>query len=742
MTETPLEILNTIFGFSHFLGEQELIINHVMAGGNALVLMPTGGGKSLCYQIPALIRPGVAVVVSPLISLMQDQVTALQQLGIRAAALNSSLDFEQRQIVSQQLRQNQLDLLYVSPEKLMTPHLLEFLETVEIALFAIDEAHCISQWGHDFRREYMQLSILPERFPSTPRLALTATADFLTRKDIITKLKLEKAKIFIASFNRANIRYQVVLKHNARQQLLDFLRKEGLLGEAGIVYCLTRNEVEKTAQWMTQKGLSALPYHAGLTQLTRQHNQSRFLREEGLIIVATVAFGMGIDKSNVRFVAHLDLPRSIEAYYQETGRAGRDGLPAIAWMSYGLKDVIMLRKMMEQSEADEQHKWVERQKLEKMLAYCEMISCRRQALLDYFGEQLPTPCGNCDTCLEPVETWDGTQAAQKALSCVYRTGQRFGVNYLIEVLLGKMTERVRKFNHQNLSTFGIGSELNEQQWHSVFRQLIARGFVAVNMEGYSTLQLTEQARSLLRGEQSLLLRKDIYQTSKKEELKYGHASRQVLTGNDKILYETLRAKRLELSQNQEIPPYLIFHDSTLQEIVRHRPRTLEDFSRLSGVGAQKLERYGQIFLNLLEDHILQYEDSSLQKSVKPTISDANIPADDSFSNTVTETVLAFQSGQSPQEIAQQRQLKISTIHGHLAQAIEQGRLKLRDVIKITEEEIHEIEEVLLEIPTEELHTLKPVFEAFAGTYDYGILKCIRANLWRKIKEPAAVYHSS
>lgn len=742
MTQIPLEILNTIFGYSHFIGEQEPIIYHVIAGGSALVLMPTGGGKSLCYQIPALIRPGVAVVVSPLISLMQDQVTALQQLGIRAEALNSSLDYEQRQIVSQQLRQNQLDLLYVSPEKLMTPHLLEFLETIDISLFAIDEAHCISQWGHDFRPEYMQLSILHERFPSIPRLALTATADIPTRKDIITKLKLDEAKIFIASFNRANIRYQVVLKRNARQQLLDFLHKEALFGEAGIVYCLTRNKVEETAQWMTQNGLSALPYHAGLAQSVRQDNQNRFLREEGLIIVATIAFGMGIDKSNVRFVAHLDLPKSIEAYYQETGRAGRDGLPAIAWMSYGLKDVVTLRRIMEQSEADRQHKWIEQQKLEKMLAYCEMTTCRRQALLDYFGEQLATPCGNCDICLAPVETWDGTQAAQKALSCVYRTGQRFGVNYLIDVLLGRMTERVQKFNHQGLSTFGIGTELKEQQWHSVFRQLIARGFVTVDIEGYGNLQLTEQARPLLRGEQSLLLRKDIHQTTKKEEQKYGRASRQTFEGHKKILYETLRAKRLELSQNQEIPPYLIFHDSTLEEIVRYRPRSLEDFSRLSGVGARKLERYGQIFLDVLEEHILQYEDSSLQKPVKPATAEADFAADDSLSDTVTETVVAFQSGQSPQEIAKQRQLKISTIHGHLAQAIEQGQLKLREVIEISEEEIHDIEEALLERPTEELHTLKPVFEAFAGMYDYNTLKCIRANLWRKIKEPATVYHSS
>jgi len=745
MIQTPLDILNTIFGYSQFIGEQEPIINHIIAGGSALILMPTGGGKSLCYQIPALIRPGVAVVVSPLISLMQDQVSALQQLGVRAAALNSSLDFEQRRIVSQQLRQNQLDLLYVSPEKLMTSRLLEFLATIEIALFAIDEAHCISQWGHDFRREYMQLSILSERFPTIPRLALTATADLPTRKDIITKLRLEKAKIFIASFNRVNIRYQVVLKRNVRQQFLNFLHKEALLGEAGIVYCLTRNKVEETAQWMTENGLPALPYHAGLESSVRQHHQNRFLREEGLIMVATIAFGMGIDKSNVRFVAHLDLPKSIEAYYQETGRAGRDGLPAIAWMSYGLQDVTMLRKIMAQSEADRLYKSIELQKLEKMLAYCETTTCRRQALLDYFAEQLPTACGNCDICLEPVETWDGTKAAQKALSCIYRTEQRFGVHYVIDVLLGKMTQRVEKYQHQYLSTFGIGKELKEQQWYSVFRQLIARGFVTVDSEGYGTLQLTQQARPLLRGEQSLLLRKDIHQTTKKEAQKYGRSSRQVFEDDEKILYDSLRAKRLELAQAQEIPPYLIFHDSTLEEIVHHRPRNLEEFSRISGVGTRKLECYGQIFLEILEDHILQNEkkpspENSVENSVKSTISYINV--EQPLSNTVNETVFAIQNGQSPQEIAQQRKLKINTIYGHLVQAIEQGHLNLRDVIKISEEEIHKIEAVLLERPTEELHTLKPVFEAFAGLYDYDTLRCIKANLWRKIKEPAAVYYLS
>ncbi len=462
---TPLNILRNTFGYQNFRGEQENIINHILADGDALVLMPTGGGKSLCYQIPALIRPGVAIIISPLISLMQDQVIALQQFGIRAAFLNSSLTLDEARLVSRQLRQGELDLLYIAPERLMTSRFLDFLNTAQIALFAIDEAHCVSQWGHDFRTDYAQLSILHQRFPTIPRIALTATADEPTRRDIINHLGLDKAKIFIAGFNRPNIRYRVVQKKNARRQLLDFLQEEGYHGDAGIVYCLSRKKVEETAEWLNKQGWLALPYHAGLDSQVRKQNQTRFLREEGVIIVATVAFGMGIDKPNVRFVAHLDLPKSMEAYYQETGRAGRDGLPANAWMAYGLQDVVLLRRMMEQSDADEQHKRLERHKLESMLAYCELTTCRRQSLLEYFKDHLDQPCGNCDTCLEPVETWDGTEAAQKALSCIYRTGQRFGVHYLIDVLLGKDNPRIKAQGHEQLSTFGIGQEFSEQQWH-------------------------------------------------------------------------------------------------------------------------------------------------------------------------------------------------------------------------------------------------------------------------------------
>lgn len=606
-TPSPHAILRNVFGYDSFRGQQENIINHLLAGGDALVLMPTGGGKSLCYQIPALIRSGVTIVISPLISLMQDQVSALLQLGLRAAFLNSSLTPEQSRQVSRQLRQGELDLLYVSPERVVTPRFLEFLDTLSVTLFAIDEAHCVSRWGHDFRPEYLQLSILQDRFPQIPRVALTATADGPTRRDIINHLKLEHAKLFLASFDRPNIRYRVIQKNHPRQQLLNFLDTEHR-GDAGIVYCLSRKKVEETAHWLQQQGWMALPYHAELPAQTRQIHQERFLREEGMVIVATVAFGLGINKPNVRFVAHLDLPRSIEAYYQETGRAGRDGLPANAWLAYGLQDVVMLRRLLDNSEAGEQYKRIERHKLESMLGFCEITTCRRQALLDYFGDSLPTACGNCDNCLEPIESWEATEVAQKALSCIYRTGQRFGVHHLVDVLLGKPTERIKKFNHDKVSTFGIGQEFSAEVWFSVFRQLVAAGLAHVDVEGHGGLQLAEKARPLLRGEEKIHLRKEIKKTTNKlvkSEKKYQRTSSLIFAGNDKILWEALRAKRLQLAKTQDIPPYVIFHDSTLADMVRHRPQTLAEFQQLSGVGTRKLEQYGQVFLEVIEQHLLK-----------------------------------------------------------------------------------------------------------------------------------------
>ena len=598
--------LHEVFGYSSFRGEQQAIVEHVTAGGDALVLMPTGGGKSLCYQLPALLREGVAIVVSPLIALMQDQVDALQQLGVRAAFLNSSLDAESSREVTARLMHGDLQILYVAPERLLMPHFLGLLEQIEIgtgiALFAIDEAHCVSQWGHDFRPEYRQLTMLHERFPQVPRIALTATADAPTRAEIVERLALENARQFVSSFDRPNIRYRVTLKDNARQQLEAFIETEHA-NDAGIIYCLSRRKVEETAEWLKSRGWDAQPYHAGLDASIRNANQRRFLREEGVIMVATVAFGMGIDKPNVRFVAHLDLPKSLESYYQETGRAGRDGLPANAWMAYGLGDVVSMRKMLDSGDAPEQRKQVERQKLDALLGFCESTACRHQTLLRYFGEQHPGDCGQCDNCLQPVDTWDATQAAQMALSCVYRTGQRFGVVHLIDVLLGKVTPRVAQFSHQALSTFGIGKELSQQQWSSVFRQLVAGGFLEADIEAYGGLKLTALSRPVLRSETEVWLRRD-NEVVKRKVSKVGRGSNAkeayVAVSEDPLWY-LLKDKRTELAREQGVPPYLIFHDSTLLEILNRQPKTLNEMSLISGVGQAKLERYGDAFLQVLAD---------------------------------------------------------------------------------------------------------------------------------------------
>ena len=596
--------LHEVFGYSSFRGEQQAIVEHVTAGGDALVLMPTGGGKSLCYQLPALLREGVAIVVSPLIALMQDQVDALQQLGVRAAFLNSSLDAESAREVTARLMHGDLQILYVAPERLLMPHFLGLLEQIEIgtgiALFAIDEAHCVSQWGHDFRPEYRQLTVLHERFPQVPRIALTATADAPTRAEIVERLALENARQFVSSFDRPNIRYRVTLKDNARQQLEAFIETEHA-NDAGIIYCLSRRKVEETAEWLKSRGWDAQPYHAGLDASIRNANQRRFLREEGVIMVATVAFGMGIDKPNVRFVAHLDLPKSLESYYQETGRAGRDGLPANAWMAYGLGDVVSMRKMLDSGDAPEQRKQVERQKLDALLGFCESTACRHQTLLRYFGEQHPGDCGQCDNCLQPVDTWDATQAAQMALSCVYRTGQRFGVVHLIDVLLGKVTPRVAQFSHQALSTFGIGKELSQQQWSSVFRQLVAGGFLEADIEAYGGLKLTTLSRPVLRSETEVWLRRD-NEVVKRKVSKAGrgaNAKEAYVAVSEDPLWYLLKDKRTELARDQGVPPYLIFHDSTLLEFLNRRPTNLSQMANISGVGQAKLERYGEAFLQVL-----------------------------------------------------------------------------------------------------------------------------------------------
>lgn len=595
IANTAIDWLRKIFGYEDFRNNQLDIISTVVSGRDALVLMPTGGGKSICYQIPSLMREGCGVIISPLVALMQDQVDSLRENGVRANFLNSTLSATEAGEIETRLKNDEVDLLYIAPERLTQERTLALLSACRIALFAIDEAHCVSQWGHDFRADYLKLDVLKARFPEVPRIALTATADERTREEIVTRLHLQAASRYISSFDRANICYRINLKENPRRQLLRFIQEEHP-NDAGIVYCLSRNKVEETAKWLGEQGFRALPYHAGLDSVTRQKHQAEFLREEAVIIVATIAFGMGIDKPNVRFVAHLDMPKTIEAYYQETGRAGRDGETADAWMVYGLQDVIKLRQMLQSSDGDEKHKRAEQHRLNAMLGLCEVTSCRRQVLLQYFGESLPEPCGNCDTCITPVETWDGSEAAQMALSAVYRTGQRFGVNHLIDVLLGNDTEKVRQFSHQALPTFGVGIERDAAAWRSVFRQLVALGYLSVDVDGFGALKLHESARGVLRAEVPVNLRRDPRTAAKIKAVRKAELPKDV----DPELFEALRARRTSLAKQQGVPPYVIFHDKTLKEIASVMPQSLQQFARISGVGETKLERYGEAFLEVLE----------------------------------------------------------------------------------------------------------------------------------------------
>jgi len=607
-----LAILNRVFGYASFRGPQRQIVAHVAAGGDALVLMPTGGGKSLCYQIPALLRDGVAVVISPLIALMQDQVDALRELGVRAAFLNSSLGAREAAAVERALAAGELDLLYVAPERLLTPRCLELLDGAKLALFAIDEAHCVSQWGHDFRPEYLQLAVLHERWPQVPRIALTATADALTRREIVEKLALQSAREFVSSFDRPNIRYRIVEKIDPKRQLLDFI-SGAHAGEAGIVYCASRAKVEETAHWLSAQGIAALPYHAGLDNSTRSTHQARFLREDGLVMVATIAFGMGIDKPDVRFVAHLDMPKSVEGYYQETGRAGRDGEPAEAWMAYGLADVVQQRRLIEQSEADDAYKRVATAKLDAMLGLAETIDCRRVRLLAYFGEA-STACGNCDNCLEPPQPWDATEPARKLLSCIYRirqaSGFGFGAQHVIAVLRGQASERVRQHRHDALSTFGIGADLSETEWRAVLRQLIAQGLVSVDHARHQVLVLADASRALLRGERTLQMRRPKAEPGRRtgrnarrargESANEGAAS-QAGVGGDAVeaLFERLKQWRRATASERGVPPYVIFHDATLRGIAERRPATLAELAGIGGVGEKKLDAYGAQLIDLI-----------------------------------------------------------------------------------------------------------------------------------------------
>jgi len=595
--ERARHILKSTFGYDDFRHHQADIINALIHGRDALTLMPTGGGKSICYQIPALIRSGTAMVISPLIALMQDQVDALKQLGIKAAFLNSTLRPTTQREIEKDFLAGSFDLLYLAPERLLNEHMLNLIDQCDIALFAIDEAHCVSQWGHDFRKEYQQLSMLHQRYPNVPRIALTATADQRTRSEIIEQLALQKAKVFINSFDRPNIHYAIAETGNSRDALWHFIEQHHA-DDAGIVYCLTRKNVEATAEWLSKKGRTALPYHAGLSQDIRSRNQQRFLREDGLIIVATIAFGMGIDKPDVRFVAHMNLPKNIESYYQETGRAGRDGLPSDAWMTYGLKDVINLRLFTENSDAEEQFKRVMFQKTDAMLGLCELTSCRRQALLAYFSETLEQPCGNCDNCINPPETWDATIATQKALSCIYRTHERFGTQYIINILTGKDDERIQRNGHDKLSTFDIGDEHSGPEWRGIFRQLIAHGYLATDTEGYGVLKLTKKAWPLLKRSetpQTVMLRK--LRKPSKAKKKKTTASTQALPPQDQPLFEALRTLRTKLAKEQNVPPFVIFPDKTLTEMAIVKPVTEGQMLDISGVGETKLSRYGDVFLN-------------------------------------------------------------------------------------------------------------------------------------------------
>jgi ATP-dependent DNA helicase RecQ len=759
------DILRRVFGFQSFQGLQEGIIRCVAGGEDAVVLMPTGSGKSLCYQVPALLRSGVGLVVSPLIALMRDQVQALAQNGVAAAALHSGLSAAETRDVERALLNNELDLLYAAPERFVQPRFLELLDRSRLALLAIDEAHCVSQWGHDFRPEYTQLKQVRDRFPGVPCLALTATADEPTRRDILTQLGLERARIFAAGYDRPNIRYTVVPREDARQQLLRFLR-ERHSGESGIVYRMTRNKVDSLAQYLSKRGILALPYHAGMSPQDRDRNQSRFTHEDGVVMVATVAFGMGVDKPDVRFVAHLDMPKSIEAYYQETGRSGRDGLPAEAWMTYGLADVVALRRLMEMSpppenvdpEAYQRHKRIEQHKLNAMLGYCEAVTCRRQVLLRYFGEELGEPCGNCDLCLSPVQTWDGTEAAQKALSCIYRTGQRFGAGYLTHVLRGETDERIERFGHDRIKTFGLGRDLNPRAWQGVFRQLAAAGDAAVDLAGHGGLRLTDASWEILRGERKVFFREDLVLSG--DELKADRqaasivkqrARRQeqastrarkidpegLLTGEEPwTLWEALRSLRSALAVEQHAPLYVVASDRTLLDLVRYRPRDMDGLGRIWGLGEAKRAAYGPRILDVLAEHEACHgRPENLPELPEAPRRPPPAPVGEA-SGTEAETLRLFRLLQSPapsgpnlvQAVAEARELKPATIYQHLRQAMLRDELTAKEILSLPDPVYACLEETVRVFCEEGLFSLSLMREALDNAYSYDALRCVRQAL--------------
>lgn len=735
---TPHEILRSVFGYADFVGPQLAIIETIVGGRDAVVLMPTGGGKSLCYQIPALVRPGTAVIVSPLIALMRDQVQGLTQMGVRAAALNSSLTPDQARAVEAELAAGRLDLIYVAPERLVLPSFLEQLAGIPLALFAIDEAHCVSQWGHDFRPEYTRLALLAERFPGVPRLALTATADDPTRQDIVRQLRLDSARLFASGFDRPNIRYLVAPKDHADQQLLAFLRSRPA-GEAGIVYRMSRKKVEATAARLAELGFAALPYHAGLDPATRERNQERFMREDGVIMVATVAFGMGVDKPNVRFVAHLDPPSSLEAYHQETGRAGRDGLPAVAWMVYGLADIAMLRRLVAQDEgrghepgqgdpaARQRHERLKQHKLTALLGFCETTQCRRQVLLRYFGQDLPEPCGNCDTCLEPVETWDGTIAAQKALSNIFRTEGRFGAGHLADVLVGKRSAAVERWRHDAVSTFGIGGELSRPEWLGVYRQLAAVGLVDVDLDGFGALTLNARSWDVMKGREQIRLRRDPPTALARAPRLVAATDADLQTPEARALWDSLRALRLRIAQEQNVPPYAVFADRTLLEMIRFRPRGVDELLGISGVGRTKLRVYGERFAEALGAHEAEHGRPDGLPPLPAPPPDKMVRTD-GFSETERASLDLLRSTGSVEGVAQARNLKPSTIYTHLTKAVARGEVSVEQVTGLSPGEIGRIADTIRTLRGQGFATLTAVAEALDGAYGYEILRCVLAGM--------------